>query len=135
MRALLLPLAAMTEAGHRRSWHPLLDAPTADRAKQAIADIGQALGPTTLPGAPASRHASLIAGDAGIALFYVYAARAGLAENGRERARQLLDRALSVMASSPLTPSLYHGFVGIAWVAQAVSDDLYRAGSEDPNAA
>jgi lantibiotic modifying enzyme len=74
-------------------------------------------------------------GDTGLALFFAYLEQSlGAAEAG-ERALQHLDRAITELAKQPAAPpSLFHGFAGVAWVAEHLAAGEISAENEDPNA-
>jgi hypothetical protein len=72
------------------------------------------------------------AGVAGLAACHAYAARALARPIEADRARVHLDQAIHVLATQPLTSSLYAGFPGIAWAAQLV-DQLLGDDGEDRN--
>ena len=49
--------------------------------------------------------------------------------------QRALGRAIEALATVPLSPSLYGGFTGVAWVADLLSGDSTAALDDDPNAA
>jgi hypothetical protein len=117
------------------AWEPLLDGELARAACAAITEISEALTqrewPVWLP-----RHldelnaadlasvreaiaASLGSGWAGEELFHAYCARSSLGNpHAARRASELADRSATAISSVPMEPSLYGGFVGIAWVVE-----------------
>ena len=66
------------------------------------------------------RGAALASGSAGLAVCHAVAARVGQDERAGELAAASLDSAIEVLASQPLSLSLYSGFTGIAWAADLV---------------
>lgn len=108
---------------------PLLSGALKDRALHLAGELTETLRP-----APAAdrRDSSLSSGSAGLAV-----CNAQLAWTRRDRraagtARTRLEEAIDVLATEPLTSSLYSGFTGIAWAAETV-DRLLDAEGEDRN--
>jgi lantibiotic modifying enzyme len=106
------------------SWHPLLEGAQRDTALAVVRDIGAAL--TDPPPCsilePASENAarivnaSLGVGNAGTALGFGYLARADSQDPAyRAAARRLIADAAQVISKGVSGPTLYGGFVGIAW--------------------
>lgn len=127
-------------------WCPLLDGDHADDARAAIIDVATALktrppaGGLDPEGAGSQEQRlveeiseiSLERGRAGYALFFDYIARVGLDPNGDATADMFLDEAVDKIPELDLAPSLYMGFLGVAWALQVVhgkdaSDEI------DPN--
>jgi lantibiotic modifying enzyme len=104
-----------------RRWRPLLEGDLAVRAWKAVDAIAQTLEAWT-PGAPdAGRRDqgfTIGGGTAGRMLFHAYLARATGAERHAERAEELLGEAIEALATTPMGPSLYAGFTGVAWAAE-----------------
>jgi len=113
------------------NWHPLLQGPLADQALRTVREIADALPAAGLSG-PASRYSSLAGGNAGEALFYAYLALHTGEEPAANRAVELLDQAAEELASTPMSPSLYAGFPGVAWTLEHLQGRLFEA---DPEAA
>jgi lantibiotic modifying enzyme len=115
-----------------RPWSPLLSGPLADQALQAVREIAGAL--ATAP--ESGRSASLAGGQAGQALFYAYLALHTSDSAAADRAADLLDQAAEALASTPLPPSLYSGFPGVAWTMEHLRGRLFEEemeeGEEDP---
>ena len=105
-----------------RLWNPLLAGPLADQASRALREIADAL-----PGSkPRDRDvASLAGGLAGQALFYAYLALSTGEEGAADLAADLLDRAAGELASTPLPPTLYAGFPGVAWTMEHLQGRLF----------
>ena len=108
---------------------PLLSGALKDRALHLAGELTETLRP-----APAAdrRDASLSSGSAGLAV-----CNAQIAWTRRDRravgtALTRLEEAIDVLATEPLTSSLYSGFTGIAWAAETV-DRLLGAEGEDRN--
>ncbi|HET7504416.1 MAG TPA: lanthionine synthetase LanC family protein [Kofleriaceae bacterium] len=89
-------------------WTPLLRGDDARRAQRAVARLL-----TRVRG----RGASLAWGDAGIALALAEQAAAHGDDRAAQAARLRIDRAIAAMARDAMTPWLFGGFAGIAWVA------------------
>ena len=86
---------------------------------------------------PASRAAgrrdvSLASGSAGLAVCNGQLARTRCDPRAADAALTRLEEAVDVLATQPLTSSLYSGFTGIAWAVELV-DGLLSAGGEDRN--
>ena len=127
-------------------WRPLLDGDGAYEIRAAIADVASALktpppaGGLDPEGAGSQEQAlveevseiSLERGRAGYALLFDYLAQMGLEPDAGATADAFLDEALDKIPELDLPPSLYMGFLGVAWALQVVQD---RAASDevDPN--
>jgi hypothetical protein len=111
------------------NWHPLLQGSLADQALRVIREIADAL-PSAPDASQAARQSSLAAGHAGEALFYTYLALHTSDESAADRAASLLDHAAEELANTPMTPSLYAGFPGVAWTLEHLQGRLFEA--EDP---
>jgi lantibiotic modifying enzyme len=114
-------------------WAPVVDGPFAARALEAVGDIAAAL----RAGPPAGRaggepDALLAGGRAGLAVFYAYLARAGLADRAREAADNFLDEAVEALAKVSMPPSLYGGFSGVAWAVSHLRHQANADDGEDP---
>lgn len=127
------------------SWKPLLDGAQWDAAQAAIRDIGLALTDpppcSMLDDAPSENtirvsNASLGVGHAGTALGYGYLARTHPQEASyAATARRLIAGAAQTITNGVTGPTLYGGFVGIAWVlaklrawnVAAVADSSFAA--------
>ncbi len=114
------------------AWCPLLDGDDADRAAAAVTAIAEGISGS--PGPAGSQVAALAGGDAGIALFFAYLARARPGEGYDQAAARHLDWAIDALASAPQLPSLYSGFTGVAWVAEHLQDGAAaEEDDDDPN--
>jgi len=91
-------------------WQPLLTGELAARAVDAIRAIAG-----DIPRHPL-RQPGLAGGDAGLALFYWYLARAG--EGGDDLAETYLEQAADAMAEVALPPALFGGYAGVAWTVE-----------------
>lgn len=131
----------MRETG---DWRPLFDE-KADRETAAgiwaaIRDIAAALQeptPDEIPAAdgplrPQLLGAGLSGGNAGLALFFSYLAQATSDEAYADQAVACLDRALDVVASRPMGPSLYSGFTGVGWAVEHLQSRLFEPEEEMP---
>jgi len=110
-----------------------------DRALEAVLAIADALsaeghscGPHSASEADA---ASLADGDAGLAIFFAYLAQAGLTVRGFEPAERFLDAAQALLATAPMTPSLYQGFTGVAWATEHLTRRMFQSDDDNPNEA
>jgi hypothetical protein len=118
-----------------RTWHPLLEGPLADRAARTLREIAAALPGTASK--QAALPASLASGLAGQALFYAYLALSTADESAADHAADLLEKATEELASSPMPPTLYSGFPGVAWTMEHLQGRLFESGDgeeagEDP---
>ena len=88
----------------------------------------------TLPAAAATDHRnpSLASGSAGLAVCAGQLARTRSDQMVADVALEHLEAAVDVLATEPLTSSLYSGFTGIAWAVELV-DRLLGNESEDRN--
>jgi lantibiotic biosynthesis protein len=93
------------------AWRPILDGELAVRAREAVRAIAEEIPRFAVAGQP-----DLPGGDAGIALFYGYLARAGDVDD--DLAATYLERAAEAMAEMPLSPALHGGYTGVAWAIE-----------------
>ena len=114
------------------SWSPLLDGENAERAAAAVTAIAEALAGSPVPAA--NRVSPLAGGDAGIALFFAYLDRARPGAGWGDLAFERLERAIDDLAATPLGPSLYSGFTGVAWAAEHLQGAPSEEDGEDANA-
>lgn len=98
----------------------LLDGDRRERAEEAVLDIAGALADAATKGL---KDPSLAAGGAGLALFYRYLAAATGRAEYEEVAARFLDDAIDAVVGGPVGPSLYEGFVGIAWVTSHIDPE------------
>ena len=108
---------------------PLLSGALKDRALHLVGALTEALRP-----APAADHgdASLSCGSAGLAVCHAQLARTRHDQRAVGTALTRLEEAIDMLATEPLTSSLYSGFTGIAWAVETV-DRLLGAEGEDRN--
>lgn len=120
--------APVTE-GAGASRPPLLSGALRDRALHLAGTLAGTLCP-----APAAGHrdASLAAGSAGLAVCCGQLARTRSGPRATGAALTLLEEAVDVLTTEPLTCSLYSGFTGIAWAVELV-DQLLGNEGEDRN--
>lgn len=120
-------------------WSPLLEGALHQRATGAILAITDALcaddAPHSLRSPIDGDSASLAAGAAGVAVFFAYVARSGLATHAAERAERLLNGAQAILAAADTTPSLYGGFTGVAWATEHLNTRIFDSADDDPNQA
>jgi lantibiotic modifying enzyme len=110
------------------SWHALLSGALRDRAMEMAGMLTKDLRPT-----PADyRNASLSSGSAGLAVCNTQLALTRSDPLAAGAARMHLEEAVDVLATEPLTSSLYSGFTGIAWAVELV-DRLLGTEGEDRN--
>jgi lantibiotic biosynthesis protein len=110
-------------------WNPLLTGVMRDTALENIRALTRSF--STAP-ATDQRSASLSAGTAGLAVCHAVIACSGRDERSRDLAAACLDSAIDVLASQPLSLSLYSGLTGIAWAADLV-DRLLPGETGDRN--
>jgi lantibiotic biosynthesis protein len=77
---------------------------------------------------------SLAGGLAGLALVHAALDAAFPGVGHGVRAQRALGRAIDLLATATLSPSLYSGFSGVAWVAELLSGDPNAQPEDDPNA-
>jgi len=104
----------------RAAWRPLLSDDLGRLAGRAVGEIAESL--IALPERGAL-NGSLVDGDAGIALFLSYRARAVPGSPAADAALRHLDRAIAAVASSRMSPELYSGFAGVAWTVEHLRDE------------
>lgn len=112
-------------------WRPILDGATRDRALETVRTIA-----TGLSGKSSELDdPSLTGGCAGLALLYAYCAKAEPGDDDEEIAIQFLLRAIDLTGELTLSPSLYHGFTGVAWAVEHLREPLLHSDDEDTNEA
>jgi len=124
--------AGTTARRERTAWRPLLSNELARRAAETVEEIARVL--IELPSAEPG-NASLCAGDAGIALFQTYHARAAHDDASEASGRRRLEQAVDALATTRMPPDLYTGFAGIAWTVEHLLG-MCAAGetsADDPN--
>jgi class I lanthipeptide synthase len=112
-----------------KAWKPLLQDDLAAQALAAVHDIAAAL--ESQADREGSRYASLAGGLTGEALFYTYLALQTGDDAPAERAAQLVEKAVDVLAETPLPPNLYTGFAGVAWTMEHLRGRLFEADGEE----
>ncbi|MDQ1914631.1 lanthionine synthetase C family protein [Paenibacillus sp. GD4] len=102
------------------SWEPIVD----DELRKS------ALGTVQAIAARLENHemddATISGGLAGVAVLFHYLDRAGLGDG--YSAKRFLDRAMDAVAETPMSASLYEGFLGIAWAIAHLSE---KSGDDD----
>jgi lantibiotic modifying enzyme len=103
------------------------------RLRDGALDLAGAL-TKSLPSAAATDHRnpSLASGSAGLAICTGQLAHTRSDQQAADVALAHLEDAIDVLATEPLTSSLYSGFPGIAWAVELV-DQLLGSDSEDRN--
>jgi lantibiotic biosynthesis protein len=116
---------------------PLLSGALKSRAlhlASALTEILPAPDPAQDPALVAGhRDASLSFGSAGLAVCDAQLARTRHDRRAADTALGRLEEAIDVLATEPLTSSLYSGFTGIAWAAETTDRLLGTEGKQDRN--
>lgn len=112
------------------NWRPLLQGSQADQALRTVREIADAL-PAAANALAEFRQASLAGGRAGEALFYGYLALHTGDESAANLAAERLDQSVEALASTPMSPSLYSGFPGVAWTLEHLQRRLFESNPED----
>jgi class I lanthipeptide synthase len=128
MRAPAAPIRDAPAEGAGASRRPLLSGALRDRALHLAGRLAETLHPAPAAG----RNASLASGSAGLALCSGQLARTRSDPRAADAALTRLEEAVGVLATVPLTSSLYSGFTGIAWAVELV-DGLLGTEGEDRN--
>lgn len=116
------------------NWRPLLQGSQADQALRTVREIADALPAAAGPSAE-FRQASLAGGRAGEALFYAYLALYTGEESAAELAAERLDQSVEALASTPMSPSFYSGFPGVAWTLEHLQRRLFESDPAPADAA
>jgi lantibiotic biosynthesis protein len=120
--------APVTE-GAGASPHPLLSGAVKDRALHLARALAETL---RLPLAAGQRDGSLACGSAGLAVCSGQLALTRCDQRAADTALTRLEEAVDMLATEPLTSSLYSGFTGIAWAVDTL-DRLLGSDGEDRN--
>lgn len=134
----------MGRQGQDSVWQPVLTGALEERARETILAIADRLRDLPADWVPddmpepykggAANNPSLAGGRAGLAVFYAYAAQAWSRDQDRDKAVELLEEAIDLMAETRMRPSLYAGFAGVAWVTEHLQGKLFEPDEEeDPN--
>ncbi len=114
----------------RGRWRPILEGELRERALATARAIAAAL--EQLPEPPPARAGVQLAEQA---LLNAYLGFSGLGERHFDLSTQLIERAIGAVAETQMRPSLYGGFVGIAWVLDHLQhhelSTVEQDGSED----
>jgi len=114
----------------RGRWRPILEGELGERALATVRAIAAAL--EQLPEPPPARAGAQFAEQA---LLNAYLGFSGLGERHFDLSTQLIERAIDAVAEAPMRPSLYGGFVGVAWVLDHLQhhelSTVEQDGSED----
>src|SRR5258706_276563 len=108
---------------------PLLSGALKDRALHLASTLAETLRPAPAAG---RRDVSLASGSAGLAVCSGQLARTRCDPRAADAALTRLEEAIGMLATVPLTSSLYSGFTGIAWAVELV-DGLLGTKGEDRN--
>jgi lantibiotic biosynthesis protein len=112
---------------------PLLSGALKERALRLAGQLTRTMRPAAAAGdAAGNPDASLASGAAGLAVCCGQLARTRSDRQAADAALACLEEAVDVLATQPLTSSLYSGFTGIAWAVELV-DQLLGAEGEDRN--
>jgi len=120
---------APVSEGAGASRQPLLSGALRDRALLLAGALAETLRPASAAGL---RDGPLAYGCAGLAVCHSQFALTRRDRQAADAARTHLETAVDVLATQPLTSSLYAGFPGIAWAVELV-DGLLSSGGEDRN--
>lgn len=108
------------------SWRPLLDGVAAERARETVLAIAEALRRPPAAGTGGAAP-GLTQGHAGRALFFTYLAAALDEPAWREPAAAALDAAVAALAEQPVGPALFGGFAGVGWTVEHLAGRLFPA--------
>jgi lantibiotic modifying enzyme len=130
----------------RGRWVPLLDGREAEPYLEIIGDIaGSLLAPPsawiaqeTRPSEKTqrdpARSASLAGGLSGISLFYAYLHLVQHRGEDAQQAVRHLNEAMDLVEKSPMPPSLYGGFTGVAWTIAHLQERIQDEDDDDGDA-
>jgi lantibiotic biosynthesis protein len=121
MRAVPVGDAPVPQKVTGASRRPLLSGPLNDQARRLAGALNQT---HRLPSTPAHNDASLASGAAGLAVCSGQLARTRSDQQAADTALTHLEEAIGMLATEPLTSSLYSGFIGIAWAVELVDQLL-----------
>jgi len=111
------------------TWSPLLEGEDRERALAAVTAVAEAIGDAPLAGAASGP--TLATGEAGVALLFDALERAGFGAGYGEIAVLRIERAMELLAASPLEPGLFSGFTGVGWVAEVLQRGLADDGAAE----
>src|SRR6267378_4157869 len=121
MRAVPVGDAPVPQKVTGASRRPLLSGPLSDQARHLAGALNQTHRP---PSTPAPNDASLASGAAGLAVCSGQLARTRSDRQAADTALTYLEEAIGMLATEPLTSSLYSVFIGIAWAVELVDQLL-----------
>jgi lantibiotic modifying enzyme len=113
-------------ASRKGQWRPILDGELRARALASVRAIAAAL--EEQPGEATTRQPMQLAEQA---LLNAYLGFADLGERHFDLSSQFLERAIDAVAETPMRPSLYGGFVGVAWVLEHLQSHELSSVEED----
>jgi len=108
-------------------WRPILDGELRARALASVRAIAAAL--EEQPSAEGTARLPMQLAER--ALLNAYLGFADLGERHFDISGQLLERAIDAVAETPMRPSLYGGFVGVAWVLEHLQSHELSSIEED----
>lgn len=115
-------------------WRPVLEPDLQQQAWEAVDAIAGALSQPAVKD-DGGRRAYQLANQA---MLHAYLGVARSSESSQEVARQLLEAAIDAVGETQMTPALYGGFTGVAWVVEHLSQPYEGADASDadgdPNA-
>ena len=130
------------EPGHR--WPILLEGDLAGRHDERLTEIAAQLGSLvekylggdlpadSPPEAMHLRNPVVGGGAAGIALFFAYLAQARPGQGYDSLADLALETALTAVAETAMSPTLFGGFTGVAWAVSHLEGRFGEPEAEDP---
>lgn len=122
----VLPSADVTAPAPAPAWRRLLDGETAERARDAVVAVAEALAdPSAVP--PLGAGPGLSRGHAGRALLFTYVADSLDEPRWREAAAGALDAAVEALAEQAVGAELFGGFTGVGWAFQHLAGRLFPA--------
>src|SRR6266404_3215891 len=113
-----------------KRWRPIIRGALRASAIDTINAIAAGMQPILARPVGNGADASLARGRAGLALFYAYLGKTGFTHNAEHTALACLEDATDAIAARRMEPSLYEGFVGIAWSLAHCRGWLLEAGDD-----
>src|SRR5262245_60052157 len=105
----------------QRIWRPILEGPLLDRSREAVHDLSASISVLVRScgdrsESRAATDCSLAVGHLGLALFCAYLDKARRSAAAKEHARRFLNHSIDAAIACDVTPSLFSGLTGVAWV-------------------
>lgn len=110
------------------AWSPILEGGDAARARDAIDHVATCLRRNVPPGGHAYGGSAAF-GDAGFAILFAELARAGW-DGASDRALGHLDAAIAWVGATVMSPSLFSGFLSVAWTQALLEGTLLEPSAE-----